>query len=202
MIDTTSIFTFTTPSIPEWGEKTPSSLVDVLGVSAWDEAYDQTLGYRWKGEDTLTWGNADEWILIKRFVQRFFNQKDLDISIFAQQEVKLWDVISEVRISKLETIFIFRNPDEIKKFLVEHRLIIPVLLNARSIIEKFFGNDVPIALEVIIDPEAKNNKQLFGYISTGSMPLGDALERFNTFDESWFIQQYELTDGLFNFNIE
>jgi hypothetical protein len=168
----------------------------------WDEAYGQTLGYRWKGEDTLTWGNADEWILIKWLAQRFFAQENLNISIFAQQEVKLWAVISEMRIAKLETIFNFRNPDEIKEFLGEHKLIIPVLLNSRSIVDKFFGNDVPLALEVVIDPEAQSNKQLFGYISTGPMSLDDAIERFNAFDESWFLKQYDLTDGLMNFNLE
>ncbi len=155
-----------------------------------------------EGEDTLTWGNADEWILIKWLVQRFFAQEHLDISNFAQQEVNLWVVVSEMRIAKLETIFNFRNPDEVKRFLREHKLIIPVLLNTRSIVEEFFGNEVPVALEVVIDPEALNNKQLFGYISTGSMPQDEAFERFNAFDESWFLKQYDLTDGLFNFNLE
>lgn len=202
MLDTTRIFPVPIPSSPKWGEKNPRSFVDALAVSAWDEAYGQTLGYRWKGEDTLTWGNADEWILIKWLVQRFFAQENLDISNFAQQEVNLWAVVSEMRIAKLETIFNFRNPDEVKRFLREHKLIIPVLLNTRSIVEEFFGNEVPVALEVVIDPEALNNKQLFGYISTGSMPQDEAFERFNAFDESWFLKQYDLTDGLFNFNLE
>lgn len=202
MLDTTCTFPVPTPLSPKWGEKTPQSFVDALGVSAWDEAYGQTLGYRWKGEDTLTWGNADEWILIKWLAQRFFAQEHLDISIFAQQEVNLWAVVSEMRIAKLETIFNFRDPDEVKRFLGEHKLIIPVLLNARSIVEEFFGNDVPVALEVVIDPEALSKKQLFGYISTGSLPLDEAFERFNAFDESWFLKQYDLTDGLFNFNLE
>lgn len=202
MLDTTRIFPVPIPSSPKWGEKKPRSFVDALAVSAWDEAYGQTLGYRWKGEDTLTWGNADEWILIKWLVQRFFAQEHLDISNFAQQEVNLWAVVSEMRIAKLETIFNFRNPDEVKRFLREHKLIIPVLLNTRSIVEEFFGNEVPVALEVVIDPEALNNKQLFGYISTGSMPQDEAFERFNAFDESWFLKQYDLTDGLFNFNLE
>jgi len=202
MLDTTRIFPVPIPSSPKWGEKNPRSFVDALAVSAWDEAYGQTLGYRWKGEDTLTWGNADEWILIKWLVQRFFAQEHLDISNFAQQEVNLWAVVSEMRIAKLETIFNFRNPDEVKRFLREHKLIIPVLLNTRSIVEEFFGNEVPVALEVVIDPEALNNKQLFGYISTGSMPQDEAFERFNAFDESWFLKQYDLTDGLFNFNLE
>ena len=202
MLDTTRIFPVPIPSSPKWREKNPRSFVDALAVSAWDEAYGQTLGYRWKGEDTLTWGNADEWILIKWLVQRFFAQENLDISNFAQQEVNLWAVVSEMRIAKLETIFNFRNPDEVKRFLREHKLIIPVLLNTRSIVEEFFGNEVPVALEVVIDPEALNNKQLFGYISTGSMPQDEAFERFNAFDESWFLKQYDLTDGLFNFNLE
>jgi hypothetical protein len=107
-----------------------------------------------------------------------------------------------MRIAKLETIYNFRNPDEIKKFLGEHKLIIPILLNARLIVEEFFGNNVPLTLEMVIDPEALSNKQLFCYINTESMSLDEAFERLNAFDESWFLKQYDLTGGLFNFNLE
>ncbi|MBU4224946.1 MAG: hypothetical protein KKC71_03910 [Chloroflexi bacterium] len=174
----------------------------MLGVSAWDEAYGQTFGYRWKGEDTLTWGNADEWILIKWLAQRFFTQEQLDISTFAKQEVNLWAVVYEARIAKLESIYTFRNSDAVKKFLIDNKRIFSVLWDTRPVVEEFFGNDASIALEVVNDPESANVKQLFGYINAGALSSEEAFERLSAFDEVWFLKQFDLTGGLFNFNLE
>jgi len=202
MLDTTRTYPVPSPFSPKWSEKASQYFVDTLGVSAWDEAYGQTFGYRWKGEDTLTWGNADEWILIKWFAQRFFTQEELDISTFARQEVNLWAVVYEARIAKLESIYTFRNSDEVKKFLIDNKRIFSVLWDTRPVVEEFFGNDVSIALEVVNDPESANVKQLFGYINTGALSSDEAFERLSAFDEVWFLKQFDSTGGLFNFNLE
>ncbi len=39
-------------------------VLDALGAWAW-QVFPQTFGYRWKGEDTLDWGNLDTWIQSK-----------------------------------------------------------------------------------------------------------------------------------------
>lgn len=195
MLDTTSPF----PSIaviptPKWDNKISQYLIDVLGSSAWDETYGQTFVYRWRGEDTLTWGNVDEWILVKWLAQQFFAQGQLDANV--------WNVIYEARIASLETKYAFRNPIEIKKFLVENKRVLSVLWGARSVVEEFFGNNVSITLEVTCDPDAENIKQLFGYINVASLPPDEAFERFTAFDETWFLKQFDLTGGSFNFNLE
>lgn len=202
MFDTAKPFPAQNSFSPKWDAKATQYFVDALGVSAWDETYNQTFGYRWKGEDTLTWGNADEWILIKWLLQRFFAQEQLDISAFAKQEVNLWAVVYEARIAKLESIYTFRSPVDVKKFLIDNKRIFSVLWDARPVVEEFFGNNISISLEVVSDPEAANIKQLFGYINVASFPPEEAFKRFNAFDEVWFLKQFDLTGGLFNFNLE
>ncbi|MFH2103451.1 MAG: hypothetical protein ABIJ39_08890 [Chloroflexota bacterium] len=102
----------------------------------------------------------------------------------------------------MESIYTFRNSGEVKKFLIDHKRIFSVLWDARPVVEEFFGNNVSISLEVVNDPEAANVKQLFGYINVASFPPGEAFERFSAFDEAWFLKQFDLTGGLFNFNLE
>jgi hypothetical protein len=195
MLDTTSLPLSTSliPT-PKWDNKIAQYLKDVLGGSAWDETYGQTFVYRWRGEDTLTWGNVDEWILVKWLAQQFFAHEQLDANV--------WNVINEARIASLEAKYEFRNPVEVKGFLMEHNQTLSVLWNARSVVEEFFGNNVSIALEVVHDPEAENIKQLFGYINAAPLSPDEAFERFTAFDETWFLKQFELTGGLFNFNLE
>ena len=206
MFDTTRVSPILSSFSPKWDKRAKEFFIDALGVSAWDESYGQTFGHRWKGEDTLTWGNVDEWILIKWLSQRFFEQEQLqddsNYSALAQQEVNLRTVIDETRIAKLEAKYTLRNPGEIKRFLLEHKRVLSVLWDARSIVEEFFGNDVSVDLEVVNDPESYGSKQLFGYINAKSLSPDEAFNRLSAFDDAWFLKQFDLTNGLFNFNLE
>jgi len=204
MLDTTTSPNFLGAFSPKWDKKATQYFVDMLGASAWDEAYGQTFSHRWKGEDTLTWGNADEWILIKWITQHIFAQEQAQekLNAFAQKEVNLRAVVYEARIAKLESIYTFRNSDEVKIFLINNNRIFSVLWGARPVLEEFFGNDVSIALEVVNDSESANVKQLFGYINAGTLSSDEAFERLSAFDEVWFLKQFDSTGGSFNFNLE
>ena len=183
----------------KWDVNISQKLVDALGVSAWTEGKEQTFGYRWRGQDTLTWGNLDRWIVVKWMVQRILEQ---DINTIAKQEVELFAVISEIRIAQLETFYQFRNSAEIRNFLTKHQELIAVLQDGHSAVEEIFGNGILIALEVVKDPEATNIEQLFGYIKVDAFSPDEAFERLNAFDEVWFIKQSDLMGGLLNFNLE
>jgi hypothetical protein len=204
MLATTTSPNFFGTFSPKWEKKAPQHFVEMLGASAWDETYSQTFSYRWKGEDTLTWGNADEWILIKWLAQRIFAQGQAEekLNALAQQELNLWAVVFEARIAKLETKYTFRNSNEVKNFLMNHKRVLSVLWDARPVLEEFFGNNISIALEVVCDPETNNAEQLFGYINAGSFSPDEAFERLNAFDDVWFLKQFDLIGGLFNFNLE
>ena len=183
----------------QWDENISQKIVEALGVSAWDEGNEQTFGYRWKGQDTLTWGNLDEWLVIKWLTQQFFER---DAAILAKQQADFAKVLAEIHMAQLESLYDFRNQIEIKGFLVYHRALIPVLKEAYSIVEEFFGNDVLVALEVVKDPEAKNEEQLFGYIKLDTFSPEEAFERLNAFDEAWFLKQVDVIGGYLNFNLE
>lgn len=183
----------------KWDVNISRKLVDTLGVSAWTEDKEQTFGYRWRGQDTLTWGNLDRWIEVNWMVQRILEQ---DINTIAKQEVELFAVISEIRIAQLETFYQFRNSAEIRNFLKRHPELIAVLQAGHSAVEEIFGNGILIALEVVKDPEVTNSQQLFGYIKVDAFSPEEAFERLNAFDETWFIKQSDLIGGLLNFNLK
>lgn len=174
-------------------------IVDVLGVSAWDEAYDQTTGYRWKGKDTLSWGNLDEWVSINRIRELVRTGQKNTKTFVAETELRA--VLIGTRIAKLEQTYFFSKPDEIRSFLLVHPMIISVLDEAKSALGKFFGNSVKVSLEIVSDPEVSNHRQLFGYINTDLSPE-DALSCMDAFDNAWFLRQLNLVGGLFNFNLE
>ena len=183
----------------QWGENISRKIVDILGASVWDEGEAQTFGHRWTGQDTLTWGNLDEWLFIKWLTQQFVEQ---DVATIATQQADLQRVLVELHLAKLDSLYDFRNPTEIKKFLVFHRDLIPILKEAYFVVEEFFGNDVPVVLEAVKDPEAANFEQLFGYIKVANFPPEDAFERLNAFDEAWFLKQVDVIGGYLNFNLE
>lgn len=186
------------PSTP-WRENISRKLVDILGSSAWDEGKAQTFGHRWTGEDTLTWGNLDEWLFVKWVTQQLVGQ---DAATFAKQQSDFAKVLAEIHMAQLESLYDFRNPTEIKGFLVHHRPMIPILKEAYFTVEEFFGNDVPVALELIKDPEAAKVEQLFGYIKIEDFSPEEAFHHLNAFDEAWYLKQVDVIGGYLNFSLE
>lgn len=185
----------------KWDISTEKILVDFLGASAWDESYDQTFGYRWRGEDTLTWGNPNEWVLINWVRNIFLRKPDMETNAMSKQ-VGFWQVLQDTRIARLEQVYKFHHAEKVKQFLVNNPVIISILLEAQAVLEKFFGSDVGVTLEVVSDPEASDNSQLFGYIHTGDMAPDVAFKHINAMDEAWFLKKIDLIGGLFNFNLE
>ncbi len=108
----------------------------------------------------------------------------------------------ELHLAKLDSLYDFRNPTEIKGFLVDHSALIPILKEAYSVVEEFFGNDVPVVLEVVKDPEAAEFEQLFGYIKVADFSPEEAFERLSAFDDAWFLKQVDVVGGYLNFNLE
>lgn len=185
-----------------WDEKTKKAFIDFLGASAWDESYEQTFGYRWRGQDTLTYGNPNEWVLIN-WVRKFFLGEPRMEAIASPNQLDLFfTVLKSSRLAKLEQSFTFRQPEQVIEFLGNNPNLITILLEAKPILEKFFGAGVDVTLEIVPDPEAPDYSQLYGYIHTGDLSPEEAFERLNAMDDAWFLKQINLTGGLFNFNLE
>ncbi|MFQ5857433.1 MAG: hypothetical protein ACE5LU_17645 [Anaerolineae bacterium] len=105
------------------------------------------------------------------------------------------------RLDDLEDLYSVRDAATVWQFLLAHLHLVEVLLEAYPHLEKHFGPDPEVTLEVVNDPEAVTRKQVFAYIVT-SFPPAKALTRLDKLDEEWFLDQLDRVDGLLNFNLE
>lgn len=171
-------------------------IIDSLGTSAWDETYHQTFSYRWKGQDTLTWGNVDEWIRVHWVMNLLLRDKSASL----EQEIPFQNIIREVRIAKLFAQYSVFDPIKVKRFLSERPSLISVLFEARVVIDNFF-NFPEISLRVISDPEAAQYNQLFAYIITSYSP-DIAFEKLSKFDNAWLLKQDSIMGDALTFNLQ
>ncbi len=79
--------------------------------------------------------------------------------------------------------------------------LVEVLLEAHVYLQKYFGPDPRVTLEVVSDPEVEGMDELFAYIVT-TLSVDEALARLDRLDEEWFLDQIDRVDGRFNFNLE
>ncbi|MCX7707648.1 MAG: hypothetical protein N2204_06550 [Anaerolineae bacterium] len=107
----------------------------------------------------------------------------------------------EEKLSQIRRIYGFRGEAEAVRFLRMHPALIDLLLEALPHVERYFGPHPEVVLEVVVDPEASDSEELFANIRT-SLPVEEALECLNQFDEEWFLDQLARTEGRFNFNLE
>jgi len=105
------------------------------------------------------------------------------------------------KLSQIKRIYSFRDEAETARFLRIHPALIDLLLEAPPHVERYFGPNPQVVLEVVADPEASDSEELFANICT-SLPVEEALERLDQLDEGWFLAQLEWTAGRFNFNLE
>jgi len=102
-------------------------------------------------------------------------------------------------ISYLEKEYIFENPEEIKRFLVNNEDLIEILFSATDHIREIFGN-VPVYLELHHDPE-EDWDELFIVIKT-NYPAEKAVELESKLFENWFVKVLDKVKGRLNFTEE
>ena len=102
-------------------------------------------------------------------------------------------------ISYLEKEYIFENPEEIKRFLVNNEDLIEILFSATDHIREIFGN-VPLYLELHHDPE-EGWDELFIVIKT-NYPAEKAVELESKLFENWFVKVLDKVKGRLNFTEE
>ena len=101
----------------------------------------------------------------------------------------------------LERLYTFRKRAEVSRFIERHPFLVPILSEAYSRIEHYFGLYPQVSLEVVSDPEVQGLVELFGYIVTRLTPE-EAGERLQGFDRGWFLNQLPRVKGLLNFDVE
>jgi hypothetical protein len=115
--------------------------------------------------------------------------------------VTLLDTIESQHLHQLEEAYALRDPATVQRFLRTCPQLIEVLLEAHVYLQKHFGPDPQVTLEVVSDPEAESMDELFAYIIT-SLPVDEALARLDMLDEEWFLDQLDRVNGQLNFNLE
>jgi len=185
-------------------------ILNALGASI-GIAPQTTFNYRLRGTDTLTWGDQNPWIEIKGIRgllslrdPLFLRKEDPDEEFIETRAIKygaLLDAVESHRFRRLEEIYSFRDAEAVRRFLHAYPQLVEVLLEAHVYLQKYFGPDPRVTLEVVSDPEVEGMDELFAYIVT-TLSVDEALARLDRLDEEWFLDQIDRVDGRFNFNLE
>lgn len=121
----------------------------------------------------------------------FYNPKELSETSKTLQPLE--------GIEKLENLYIFNNPKEVKSFLLTNDYLIEILLEAPKYIYRTFGK-FPIYLELHHDPE-EDWDELFIVIKTNYTPE-KAVELEEKLFEEWFEKVLGKVNGKLNFTEE
>lgn len=116
---------------------------------------------------------------------------DIDIPVVLSQSITL----------ALEQIYPLRNAAAVRRFLRTYPQLHEILLEAHTHLERYFGPNPQVTLEVVSDPEVEGLEELFAYIHT-RLPVAEALVQLDKLDEEWFLDQLDRVGGRFNFNLE
>ena len=111
---------------------------------------------------------------------------------------------NEAKLRFLEDFYTLVNADEVRRFLRVYPDAADVLIEAPPHVERIFGSNTRVALEVTFDPDSESPRdsvELFGNIQT-SLPVEAALERLSRFDDEWFLAQLTRAGGRLNFNLD
>ncbi len=115
--------------------------------------------------------------------------------------------VSPQAIADLRDLYAFRDAEfevqDVPRFLNLHPHLVPLLLEARPIIARHFGPDIPVRLEVVLDPESEaedGDAQLFAMIETQLSPE-EARPRLDRFDQEWWLSNLRRADCRLEFSI-
>lgn len=100
------------------------------------------------------------------------------------------------------TRFAFRRPDDVNGYLRQHPHLVPILAEAATVIPRYFGADVPLVLEVFVDPEGDPaDRDLFAIIRTpsGTDDVRDTLYRLQ---DEWWLAASPAGPGSLTIDIE
>lgn len=108
---------------------------------------------------------------------------------------------SESASSSFEQRFIYRRPNEVRQFLEAHPFLVSLLKEARERIDDYFGSRNDVVLEVIIEPDALDDHELFAFVQT-DLPHKDALARLERLDEDWWLDASDRAQGKLCIHVE
>jgi hypothetical protein len=102
-------------------------------------------------------------------------------------------------ILRLMGLYDFRDR-EVTGFLKRNHFLIPLLFEAHDEIKKRFEN-AALFLEVIADPDASDDRELYALVAT-HLPPEAALEELERLDQEWWLAAMDRARGKLCIDIE
>lgn len=90
-------------------------------------------------------------------------------------------------IAELSARYRFRDPEEVVGYLREHPYLVPLLHEVGDQIARYFGPGAEVALQVVVDREAEEQRDLFALIGT-DLPIVEAKRRLDELDAGWWLE--------------
>jgi hypothetical protein len=103
-------------------------------------------------------------------------------------------------IGELNQLYEFKD-GQVEGFIEENPSLADLLFEAYKIIPGHFGPETGMALEMVADPEALGDKQLFLLIRT-ELPRKVALERLSELDRAWWLDMVPEAEGRMEIALE
>lgn len=103
-------------------------------------------------------------------------------------------------ISELKKLYTFSD-GLVDNFLEENPSLTELLLEAHKVIREHFGSGVETTLEVVTDPEALGDQQLFVLIRT-DLPRKEARRHLAELDQGWWLSVLPAADGKVEIALE
>lgn len=103
--------------------------------------------------------------------------------------------------TNLEHLYTFREPAEVIQFLENHRFLIPLLGEAHVQLKNYFGPSAQIFLEVVVDPEVEDDRELVAFVHT-DLSADEAFERLRQFDRDWWLDASVEAQGALSIHVE
>lgn len=198
--------------LPERDEGTDESLlkerverymVDVLGAAI-EQNPQETFSYRRRGEDTLTWGEPDEWIAVQwlRLLSQYGTGLPSGLAERLQESyISLQDALITARLYRLEELYEVGDREQVRGFLIDHPHLITFLDDSFYYLQKHFGNTVRYILELVKYPDDPDFESLVVFIAT-PLSVDEALAKLDALDSEWYLDQANRVGELINFNLE
>ena len=101
----------------------------------------------------------------------------------------------------LERLYQFRRREEVLQYLADHRFLDPLLRETHGKIAEYFGPSPEVILEVVTDPEAEDDRELFAFIRT-DLPPEEALRRLERLDQEWWLGEADQAEGKLCIHVE
>ena len=103
-------------------------------------------------------------------------------------------------LDRVRAAYEFSDEDEVTARLEEYPFLIPLLEAARGYLAKHFGPDAPARIDLAFDPTGED-RSLFVRVATG-LPPADALDRWDAFEDDWWLEAGDASQNLLHFDVE